>query len=690
MGETLDQDTALREITPGASRAPAPAWADLSPYEIPAVPNPHFIAGGLSPLLDDTQIDLCGPQRAWFSRRAELVTAPVGAERAAQFSVSFDPAFERVEIHSVAVIRDGKRIDHTETAQFEVMRRERQMEMNLFDGRLTLHATLPDVREGDVVETCFTQYGMRKSLQNKHAAWLAFEWAVGVVEVRVRQRSPAGKTIAEKGFCNPPQGRETVADGIVDRRWRSVERKGVRYEALAPPWILQSAVLQLSEWENWGDVADAFTPLYEDGSALSAEVEAEIERIAANEPTLAGRASAILRFTQSAIRYLAISMGEGGYTPRTLEDICATRYGDCKDKSKLYVQMGRRLGLDVCPALVNTRDGYGLDHWLPSAQAFDHCIVRLNLEDRIYYIDPTRSTQPSPLAAISQCHFGWALPLKPGVTNLERMPDPTPAHTLEAVERIKLGKTPDKPVRYEWQTTSRRGRAEWVREHLAREGVVGLFKLYAEDIGRRYAGATPIRQDVLKDDRELNEVTALEVYEISDAWTKTQDRQVVFGTHDLTIRPQLQPPDAGKRRYPIYLGQIGKVTRRVDIETAYPIKFSGWTREVTSSTLSFKSVFRKEGARRFVLEQSLEFGALTVPPEEADKYRAIVAEMDRSDVVIIGPDGKKALFIGADEASGVEAADRGFVDWLIRVLPFAALFAYWAWQYFTRGNPFTP
>src|SRR5690606_25304327 len=77
-----------REIMPGAVVAPTPPWVDLAPYAIPAVANPHFIAGGLCSLLDDAQVDLCGPERAWYCRHAELVTAPAGAERAAQFSVS--------------------------------------------------------------------------------------------------------------------------------------------------------------------------------------------------------------------------------------------------------------------------------------------------------------------------------------------------------------------------------------------------------------------------------------------------------------------------------------------------------------------------------------------------------------------------------------------------------------------------
>lgn len=678
----MDQEySAHREITPGARVAPPPAWADLSPYDIPAEANPHFIANGVCVLLDDSQIDLT-EDRAWYYRRAELVTASVGAERVAQFSVSFDPAFERLDVHSIAVIRGGQRIEHTQTAFFEVLRRERNMERLQFDGRLTIHVTLPDVRQGDVVETSYTLFGMRKSFGGRHAAWVPFEWSVGICETRLRQRTSSARKIAERNFLTAPEATQTEANGVIDRRWRTRERPGVRFEALTPPWTIQSAGIQFSEWRDWAEVAETFTPLYEEDGALPDDVEAEIARIAAEEATAAGRAAAVLRFTQNAVRYLAISMGEGGFTPRTLEQICSIRYGDCKDKSKLYVRMARKLGLDACPALVNTRDGYGLNTWLPSGVVFDHCIVRVVADGTVYWLDPTRLMQPSPLSALNKCHFGWALPLKPGAVALERMSDPAPAHTLEAEEQVTLGKSPDHPVRYEWRLTSRRGRAEWVREHITREGLVGLFKLYAEDISRRYAGAHPVRQEIVSDNAERNEVTAVEVYEIAGAWAPGQDKTRTFSTYDLTIRSQLSPLDAGPRQHPIYLGQMGTVSRKVTIDTAYGIKFSGWKRTVESSGLVYTNELRKEGPRTFVLEQRLEFRAIMLPASEADKYRAILAEMDQSDLVITGQVGKRGMFIGAD--AGGESNDwfdRSLTDWFWRLLPVGLLLAYWAWQY---------
>ncbi|HVK80807.1 MAG TPA: DUF3857 domain-containing protein, partial [Verrucomicrobiae bacterium] len=295
------QTTGYREITPGARVAPPEDWVDLAAYTVPQTANPHFIAQGVCVLLDDSQINLVGEERGWYYRRAELVTAPAGAERVAQFSVNFDPAFERVDVHSIAVIRNGQRIEHTANAFFEVLRRERNMERLQFDGRLTVHFTIPDVRQGDVVETSYTLFGQRKSLLGKHGAFIGLEWGVGIVEVRLRQRAPKDRVIAERAFNNAPIGEQTEADGIVDRRWRMVERPGIRAEALTPPWVIQSAALQLSEWRDWADVAEAFTPLYDHDGPLPDEVEQEIARIQAAETSPEGRAAAVLRFAQGAV-----------------------------------------------------------------------------------------------------------------------------------------------------------------------------------------------------------------------------------------------------------------------------------------------------------------------------------------------------------------------------------------------------
>lgn len=635
----MDQQASIgREITPGAVVTAPPDWVDRAPYDIPDEPNPHFIANGVCVLLDDSQIDLCGTERGWYYRRAELVTAPAGAERAAQFSVNFDPSFERIEVHSVAVIRGGQRIEHAETAFYEVLRRERNLERLHFDGRLTIHVTLPDVRAGDVVETSYTVYGMRKALNGRHSVFIPLEWPVGIIDVRLRQRSPKQRTIAERGYNDAPEGAQTEADGIIDRRWRAIERPGFRYEPLAPPWMLQSAALQLSEWRDWAEVAAAFAPLYDEAAPLPDDVEQEIARISQNEKKPAARAAAVLRFTQGAVRYLAISMGEGGYTPRGLSEIGATRYGDCKDKTKLFVLMARRLGVDACPALVNTRDGYALADWLPSGQVFDHCIVRVAVDGKVYWLDPTRQVQPSPLDKLSQCHFGWALPLREGQSKLERMPDPPVPQLIETQEKIVLGSY-EAPAHYEWTHTFRDARAEAMREQLAREGEVSVFRSYAEDLQRTWPKAKVIEQKVVSDDIAANTIVVREAYEIPDAWTHAGGGSYNFTTRDFTIAGTLAPLDPGERRHEIYLGQPGRRTRRVEVRTAKKHE-GGWQRDQRGSTLRHSDDMRVVDSRQLVIEQVLEIKALTLPAKEAEVYRNVVANIGKNELVITESDLK--------------------------------------------------
>lgn len=674
----MDQPAAaFREITPGARVAPPGAWVDVAPYAIPKTANPHFIANGVCVLLDDSQIDLCGPERAWFYRRADMVTANAGAERAAQFSVSFDPHFERIDVHSIAVIRNGERVEHTGTAFYEVLRRERNMERLLFDGRLTVHVTLPDVRVGDVVETSYTLFGMRKSLNGRHAAFIPFEWGVGIVETRLRQRAPQGLVVAERNYGDVPQATQTEADGVIDRRWRTIERQGVRFEPLVPPWVFQGAMIQFSAWRDWAEAAETFTPLYEDGSTLSADVEAEIARISAMEATPEGRAAAVLRFVQGSVRYLAISMGEGGYTPRPLGDICETRYGDCKDKSKLYVAMARRLGLDACPALVNVRDGPALDKWLPTGQAFDHCIVRVRVNGKSHWLDPTQEAQVSPLGQIAECRYGWALPLAPGVTALEHMGEEPFIHSLESTEHIVLGKSPAVPVKYEWRVTMRGWRAEQMRARFMREGEVGLFKLYTEDIQRSFPRAEPLQQQVARDDHQLNELITVEHFEMADAWVGRGDLYS-FTTLDLFMRSMLMKLDLGDRKLPVDLGHVGKMTRRVEIETAVPMKVTPWRRTVAGSAISFDTELKALTKKKFELTQTLEVRAWSLPASEAQTYRDVVAELEKSDLELVRA-VKGGKFTRDIKSGGGGVLD--FIRWAI----VGALVVYWVWRFASAG-----
>jgi transglutaminase-like putative cysteine protease len=621
--------------TDRARIGPVPDWVVHDPYDAPAQPEDVFVSGGRCTLLDDTQVNLSGPERAWHGRYAERVMTTAGAERAAQFSVAFDPSCETVEIHYVRVRRGPAVIDHGKPEAFEVFRRERSLERLVFDGRLTVHLVIPDVRPGDIVETCYTITGGNPILKGKHGAWIAFEWNPAMLETRHRVLASPDRPIRFRAVNGAPAPEVIETGGFIDRRWRVQRRQAGDIEDLTPPWEITAAEVQFTEFESWAEVAELFTPLYETEQALPEDLEASIAQLAATCTTPAERAAETLRFVQSHLRYLALSIGEGGLQPRAIETAWTSRYGDCKDAARLYVAIARRLGLDACPALVNTRQGEGLADWLPSASAFDHCIVRVVVDGKIHWLDPTRRNQSGRLERIDHAYFGWALPLTSGADRLETMGPHLSEYIVDVRERIVFGPKPSSPAFYEWRTTYYAWRADDLRERIANEGLTAIAKGFLRQVQDAWPGASVREPLSIEDDPPENRLTVIESYEVPAAWKRIDGAHVEFATKDYFIRPDLVDLNPGPRKRDIHLGRPRITTRRVEMELPADWPSDGWDTSIEAPGLKYESRLKREKKRLFVLEQRLEILRDTMPAAEAPRYIETVAAIRKSADIVV-------------------------------------------------------
>lgn len=106
----------------------------------------------------------------------------------------------------------------------------------------------------------------------------------------------------------------------------------------------------------------------------------------------AERLEKALQFVQDEIRYTGLEAGIGGYKPRNPAEVFEQRFGDCKDKSLLLCYILNELGIEAYPALVSTTDRQGIIAWLPSPNAFNHCVVQVR-QGGVRWYDPTISLQ---------------------------------------------------------------------------------------------------------------------------------------------------------------------------------------------------------------------------------------------------------------------------------------------------------
>jgi Domain of Unknown Function with PDB structure (DUF3857) len=109
-------------------------------------------SGGERVLLWDRQTRLIDDTYTVFYRRIAEIADPAGVKANSVFNVEYDPTFQSEGIVSMTIQRDGEVIDALATAHLEILRRERNLSMGIYDGSETLYVRLNDVRPGDIVE----------------------------------------------------------------------------------------------------------------------------------------------------------------------------------------------------------------------------------------------------------------------------------------------------------------------------------------------------------------------------------------------------------------------------------------------------------------------------------------------------------------------------------------------------------
>src|SRR5581483_6589222 len=83
---------------------------------------------------------------------------------------------------------------------------------------------------------------------------------------------------------------------------------------------------------------------------------------------------------------------DGQYVPHDLSHIAELKLGDCKDFSAATAAILKKLGLDAHIALTNRGVYYdGKADELPTESSFNHAIVYVKADERVYWIDPTNT-----------------------------------------------------------------------------------------------------------------------------------------------------------------------------------------------------------------------------------------------------------------------------------------------------------
>ena len=362
-----------------------------------------------------------------------------------QVDINFDPAYQRLTLHSVTVARGGKVIDKLSSAEIKVVQQEDELEQQLFGGELTVFIVLKDVRINDVIDYSYTIHGTNPILGEKFFKEFGLGWTVSIDDLRIRVDMPKKRSLNYRLHRWEQKPEVTVANGRRSYEWHISPTKIISIDEQAPKWHKQKPSLQVSEYSKWSEIEHW-------GSALFSLSEANDKKLQAllngwNKEGLDKRGLMLkaLDFVQNDIRYFGFEFGENSHLPSPPGEVLDNRYGDCKDKSLLFVKLMQQLGMEAYPALVSSGDRHAINDALPSPGVFDHVIVKLIVDEKEYWLDPTITRQVGDLEYRYVSNYGYALVLGSKGDELQPVEPMGHKSKIEMVEHFK-GEKPNKEM----------------------------------------------------------------------------------------------------------------------------------------------------------------------------------------------------------------------------------------------------
>ena len=261
-----------------------------------------------------------------------------------------------------------------------------------------------------------------------------------------------------------PEVKPTGGGGNVSQ-WAVSDVKGIRLEPNMPPWAGVAGKMIVSsfpaggtsrknELASWQSMGSWYENLISGQMDASEAIKQEVNVLTAGKTSLLAKIQAIAAFVQHDIRYVAISLGIGGFQPHAAPDVFSHRYGDCKDKATLMRTMLRQIGIDSWQVVINAQRGV-VTREMPAHNGFNHVILAIKLPDdvnnpsliavmqhpklgRILFFDPTNELTPfGQIGGYLQANYG--LLVTPEGGELVELPQqPSAMNSIQRVGKLTL------------------------------------------------------------------------------------------------------------------------------------------------------------------------------------------------------------------------------------------------------------
>jgi cellulose synthase operon protein C len=306
------------------------------------------------------------------------VLTPRGAERMRAHQVVYTPGDQILRIEQARVIKADGTILQARTEHERSL--SEPWARLYFDQRARVIA-FPEVAPGDVVELVWRREDVsRTNMFGDYFGDVAyFQGPQPVARRTYALVSPADRdlyfnTIALPGIDHRDERQE---DGTRLRVWTATDVPKVVPEPGMPGWAEIAALLHVSTYETWEQVAAWWWRLIEEQLRPSPALVSLARDLVADIPQddVPARVAAIHNYVVKQTRYVGLEFGIHGFKPYRVDQIHERRFGDCKDKAALIHTLLAAVGIDSQMVILRMRRLGRIPEFPASLAVFNHAIL---------------------------------------------------------------------------------------------------------------------------------------------------------------------------------------------------------------------------------------------------------------------------------------------------------------------------
>ena len=439
-----------------------------------------------------------------------------GIENLSQIYIPFDTSYQSIQFHSLVIERNGKKVDKTSELDFNIINSENDLAANVYSGVMAVHAFVDDLRKDDFMTISYSVIGINP-LHKGHLHDIYYLQDVNPIDyfkfkiISSSDFEYRYKVDTEENISI----QEHKKDGI-----KTVEIVGKHIE----PFVLEEFMsassvvgnrIQISSFKNWNEVSVWGMNLF--ANSENDAVEEAIAEITNPSDDLITKATSIVDFVQNDIRYTSVNGGIGSLKPSSPNEVLDRRYGDCKDKTLLLVEMLRKIGVeDAHPVLVNSGGGKFLDEYMQGNSLFDHVIVKTKVAGKTMWIDPTVPMQGGSILQRHSPYYGYGLVLSNSATELEEISAVN--YSTTTIEEVFDFSNIDGDGKLTVTTVLTGNDANSLRllyDYYSPKEIEDLFKAVYSTI---FLDVQLVGRVKITDDLSKNEMTLVEEYSIGSPW----------------------------------------------------------------------------------------------------------------------------------------------------------------------------